>query len=173
MLKLFCPDLYVKDIYSINLDDLLKRNIYGILIDLDNTLIPWNSYEVDDRLKEWIEQCNKRDIKLCIISNNKAKRIQCCSEMLLIPAVIGALKPSKAAFREGLKLLGLAPSQVAVVGDQLFTDILGAKRMGMYAILVKPLSNNEFIWTKIMRLFERRLLKIIESRLINNMDEIK
>jgi len=161
MLKLFCPDLYVEDIYNINLDDLLGHNICGILIDLDNTLLPWNSYEVDDRLRQWIEQCAKKNIKLCIISNNKAKRIQSCSEMLLIPAVTGAYKPRKAAFRKGLKFLGLDPSQAAVVGDQLFTDILGAKRMGMYAILVKPISNNEFIWTKIMRIIERRLLKII------------
>ena len=163
MLKLFCPDLYVKDIYNINLDDLIKRNICGILIDLDNTLLPWNSYEVNDRLKRWIEQCARKNIKLCIISNNKAKRIQCCSEMLLIPAVTGAMKPRKATFRKGLNFLGLDPSQAAVVGDQLFTDILGAKRMGMYAILVKPLSNNEFIWTKIMRKIERKLLKVIEK----------
>lgn len=163
MLKLFCPDEYVDNIYSIDLDALIKRNIYGILIDLDNTLLPWNSYVVDERLKNWIQQCAQKNIKLCIISNNKAKRIRCCSELLMIPAVTGSVKPIKTVFRKGLRVLGLEPSQAAVVGDQLLTDVFGAKRMGMYAILVKPISDNEFIWTKIMRYIERQLLKHIES----------
>jgi hypothetical protein len=170
MLKFFWPDLYIKDIYQLDLNFIKSKKIKGLLIDLDNTMLPWNNNHVDDKLRNWVQTCKDEGIALCIISNNKARRINFCSERLDIPAVTGAVKPGKAAFLRGLKILGIKPDQAAVVGDQIFTDIFGAKRLGMFAILVKPISDREFFWTRLMRRFERIVLRIMEknTRNMNN-----
>lgn len=164
MLKLFCPDLYIKNIYSLNLSFFKEKNIQGLLLDLDNTLLPWNSYHVNDELKEWIDNCKKENISLCMISNNRSSRIKRCAENLGIPAVTGTVKPRKKAFKKGLKILETNRNETAVIGDQIFTDIFGAKRMGLFAILVEPMSKNEFLWTRIMRFLERILLKKMKKR---------
>lgn len=159
MLKYFSPDLYINSIFELDLDLLKKKGIKGLLVDLDNTLLPWNSELIDDKLIDWIKTCKQHGFALCIISNNKARRIESCAKKLNIKAVTGSLKPAKKAFLKALKILNLSPNEVAVVGDQLFTDVFGAKKMGIYAILVKPLSNTELLWTKWMRRLERLILK--------------
>jgi len=164
MLKLFCPDLYVESIYQLDLHAIKEKNIKGILVDLDNTLLPWNSMQIEDKLVHWIQCCLAEGFSLCIISNNKYNRIKSCSELLGIPAVYGTFKPCKKAFKKGMEILGTKPEQTAVIGDQLFTDIFGARRLGLYTILVKPISSREFYWTRIMRRLERRLLKILENK---------
>jgi len=169
MLNLFCPDLYVESIYELDLHFLKEKNIKGILVDLDNTLLPWNSISIEDKLIYWTQSCLKKGFSLCIISNNKYNRIKGCSKLLGIPAVIGPLKPCKIAFKKGLDILGTQPEETAVIGDQIFTDVFGAKLMGMYAILVKPISSREFFWTRIMRFLERRVLKILENKKLINL----
>ncbi|NLZ52777.1 MAG: YqeG family HAD IIIA-type phosphatase [Thermoanaerobacteraceae bacterium] len=164
MLKLFCPDLYIENIYKLDLQQIKKKSIKGILIDLDNTLLPWDSMLIEEKLKNWTKHCINEGFSLCIISNNKYNRIKYCSEHLEIPAVFGSFKPCKSAFKKGMDILGTQPEQTAVLGDQIFTDIFGAKRMGLYAILVKPISNRELYWTRMMRILERRLLKILASK---------
>ncbi len=164
MLKLFCPDLFIQDIYELDLNHIKKNSIKGILVDLDNTLLPWDSMYIEDKLIDWTKRCLNEGFSLCIISNNRYDRIKYCSEHLGIPAVFGSFKPCKSAFKKGMDILGTQPKETAVLGDQIFTDIFGAKRMGLYAILVKPLSSRELYWTKIMRVLERRLLKILESK---------
>lgn len=161
MLRLLRPDLYLDSIYSLDFEFLEQNNIKGLLIDLDNTLLPWDCLNISKKLKAWIENCKARGLSLCIVSNNRARRINECARQLEIPAVIGAIKPSKKAFLKGLDILGIKKSQAAVIGDQIFTDVLGAKRMGMLAILVKPVSKKEFIWTKLMRGVESIILKLV------------
>jgi len=164
MLELLCPDLFVENIYKLDLRSIKAKNIKGILIDLDNTLLPWDSMQIEDKLVAWTQDCLKEGFSLCIISNNKYNRIKRCSELLGIPAVIGSYKPCKAAFKKGMDILGTQPEETAVIGDQIFTDIFGAKRLGLYAILVKPISSRELYWTKMMRLLERRILKVLKAK---------
>ncbi|AYO30730.1 MAG: putative phosphatase [Thermoanaerobacteraceae bacterium] len=161
MLKMFCPDLYLDNIYSLDIEYIKKKNIKGLLIDLDNTLLPWNCSNIDRDLRDWVKKCKDQGLSLCIVSNNRARRINECARQLQIPAVTRAIKPRKKAFLKGLNILGIKINQAAVVGDQIFTDIFGAKRMGMFAILVKPVSDREFIWTRLMRRFEGMILKLM------------
>ena len=170
MLKLFCPDLYLESIYKLDLDSIKEKNIKGILVDLENTLLPWDSKHVEEKLIGWTQYCLKEGFSLCIISNNKYKRIKRCSELLGIPAVFGSYKPFKSAFKKGMDIMGTQPEQTAVIGDQIFTDVFGAKRMGLYAILVKPISSRELYWTRIMRLMERRIIKILENKKLITLD---
>jgi len=164
MLKLFCPDRYVNDIYELDLEYFKEKNIKGILIDLDNTLLPWDSFAVDEHLRNWIANYKLAGISFCIISNNKPRRIKRCAAKLSIPAVSGSFKPSKRAFKKGLSILNTAPENTAVIGDQVFTDIFGGKRMGLVAILVRPISDSELWWTKLMRKFERMLLNKLRKK---------
>lgn len=164
MWNLFLPDFYVMDIFEIDFDYLKKNDIKAILIDLDNTLVPWNSSEVNDELIKWIEKGKAKGFKFCIVSNNLARRIIECSKKLGIPAVTGAFKPGKKIFLKGLEITGTSAKETAFVGDQLFTDVLGAKRMGMMVILVKPISEQEFFWTRIIRRFEKKLIDFMEKR---------
>lgn len=164
MLKLFCPDLYIENIYKLNLNYLKQKKIRGILIDIDNTLLPWNSADIDDKLINWVNLCKEEGFLLCIISNNTASRIRVCANKLGIPAVSGCYKPLKRAFKEGLNILGTKPEETAAIGDQIFTDILGAKRSGLFAILVKPIDDKEFFGTKIIRKFEGLILKYMERK---------
>ena len=162
MLKLLCPDIYISSIYDMDFEYLQKKNIKGILIDLDNTLLPWNGIKVDTDVMEWINALKRRGFSICIVSNNKARRIKKCAKMLDIPAVWGHFKPFRKAFIKGMSILGTTPDQTVVVGDQIFTDIFGAKRMGILAILVKPISDQELLWTKLVRKLELRVLHKLE-----------
>lgn len=168
MLKLFCPDIFIDDIYQLDLEIIKKKNKKGILIDLDNTLLPWDSFTIEERLKKWIDECKQAGFSLCILSNNKAHRINRCAKELGIPAALGSLKPRKKAFKNGLSILGTTPEQTVIIGDQIFTDVLGGKRMGILTILVRPISSRELWWTKLMRKVERILLnKLVKKNMIS------
>ncbi|MGB9814080.1 MAG: YqeG family HAD IIIA-type phosphatase [Thermovenabulum sp.] len=160
MINFLMPDIFIKDIYELDFEILKEKNIKGILIDLDNTLLPWNSSNIDEKLTQWLLNAKQMGFKFCIISNNRASRIKECAKKLGIPAVEGiAFKPAKGVFIKGMKILGTSREETAVIGDQLFTDILGAKRMGLFAILVRPLAEKELFFTKFMRRLESRVLE--------------
>lgn len=164
MLKLLCPDIYINDIYDIDISYLKSLNIKGILVDLDNTLLPWDEYEASPEVIEWVDTMKKEGFSLCMVSNNKARRIRRCAHQLNIPAVWGHFKPSRKAFRKGMSMIGTTWDQTVVIGDQIFTDIFGANRMGILAILVKPISHKELLWTKLMRKLEGWVLQLLKRR---------
>jgi len=161
MLKLLCPDIYINSIFDIDTKNLKESGIKGILLDLDNTLLDWSQTYVPKKVKEWVNKLKAEGFLVCIVSNNKAKRIKRCSDQLGVPAVWGHYKPFSKAFKKGMAFTQTFPDETAVVGDQIFTDILGAKRLGMFAILVKPMSGKEFLWTKLMRSLEKIVLYIL------------
>jgi hypothetical protein len=158
------PDELVESIYEIDLGQLKDRGIQAVIADLDNTLVPWGSSEVDDSLRKWVDDINRAGIKLAIISNNSSSRVEKMSSRLGIFAISKAIKPRRGGFRSIAARFGLTPNQVAVVGDQLFTDVLGGNRTGMYTILVTPLNSREFIGTRLMRRLEYIFLRRIKNK---------
>ncbi|MGH2425704.1 MAG: YqeG family HAD IIIA-type phosphatase, partial [bacterium] len=94
-------------------------------------------------------------MQACIVSNNFAGRVRTLAEHLHVPVVIGAVKPTPWAFRKAMKVMGTTPRETALVGDQLFTDILGGNLLGLRTILVDPLSAREFPTTMLVRRIER------------------
>lgn len=158
MWKYLCPKQYVEDICQIDLQELKKKGIQGIIMDLDNTLVPWNDCAVFPEINDWLKQLKAAGFSSCIVSNNNSRRGRELSEFFDMPAFWKAVKPRRRAFRKALKLMGLKPSQVAVVGDQIFTDILGGNRLGLYTILVRPLNRQEFLWTQCIRKLEKIVL---------------
>ncbi len=157
--QLLLPDLSLNNIFEINFDQLEKQGIKGIITDMDNTLVPWSDRTVYPRLADWFSDLKNRDFRLAIVSNNSRDSGGQLARELGIPAIWSAIKPRRRAFRKALHLMQLKPEQVAVVGDQIFTDVLGGNRIGLYTILVQPISEKEFIWTKLMRVMERIFVK--------------
>ena len=146
-------------VYDIDLSALRARGIRGVILDLDNTIVPWGAREVSPRLPVWIAAVQDAGMRLCIVSNNMGSRVMSIAKQLGLPIVVGALKPRRRALRRALIVMGTAPEATALVGDQLFTDILGGNRLGLHTILVRPQSRTEFALTRLVRLTERFLLR--------------
>lgn len=164
LLQLFCPNECVDSVPLIDLTKLRERQIEALLLDLDNTIVPWRSYDLAPGVEEWAQQANQ-SMKLCIVSNSRTpKRVRKIAEALGISFVKRGGKPRRVGFREALKLLEVEPSRAAVIGDQVFTDILGGNRLGAHTILVRPIHRREFIGTKVSRLAERLVLRLLERR---------
>lgn len=142
-------------IYEVNYELLWGNGIRGLLFDLDNTVAPWDAPDPDDRLVDFIGQLRQRGFRICLVSNARPARCARFSERLGVPVLPDSGKPRRRGFLRGLETIGTGPGETAVIGDQVFTDVFGANRVGLYAILVTPLERREFVWTKLMRLLER------------------
>ena len=153
------PDLFVSSPYELNIEILKKKSIEGIIIDIDNTLVPWSEKYADQRVIELVAKLIAADFKLCILSNGTRNRVSDFNKDLKLPAVHNAAKPSRAAFNKALRLLNTKPGNTAVIGDQIFTDILGGNRLGLFTILVAPMSSKEFLWTRLVRQIEKLVLR--------------
>lgn len=152
------PKVRLNNVLEITEDFLKENNIKAIITDVDNTLMDYEG-NVLDGIHNWIDKLQKIGIKFCILTNTKkSKKAKQMSEMLNnIPYVAFAKKPLKSGFNKAKKKLELEANNanIAVVGDQIMTDILGANRNGMFSILVNPLGKNEILPTKINRKIEK------------------
>lgn len=164
MYHLFQPRVIVKSLFDINLEELQARKIKGIIFDLDNTIICWDSPSMEPEISEWLRGILQKNYKICLLSNNMTRRVHTIAAAFDVPYVPKAYKPTKTGYRLALAKMQLRPSEVAVVGDQLFTDILGGNRMGLYTIWVSPLSTKEFLGTKITRKLERLTVRVLRAK---------
>lgn len=159
------PSLSVESVYDIDLDQLEAHGIRGIITDLDNTLVRWDEPDATPKLIQWLDDVrDTRGIHVCIVSNNNSHRVEKFAKPLNVPFIATARKPKRSPFRRALEVLGTKPEETVVIGDQLFTDVLGGNRMGLYTILVVPIGEKEYIGTKVLRMMERIALRILRSR---------
>lgn len=157
-MKLY-PNLYLTNIKEITLDLLEKNKIKGLILDVDNTLIDYDK-ELIEGAKQWCDNLKENNIKICILSNtNKVKKVAKVAKNLDLEYIYFAHKPSKKGFYKAQKLLGLNLNEIATVGDQVFTDVLGGNRVGMFTILTKPIDKRDIVITKIKRPFEKVVIK--------------
>ncbi|MGE5614819.1 MAG: YqeG family HAD IIIA-type phosphatase [Bacillota bacterium] len=159
----FYPSVAVGGIADITAELLEKHNIKGLILDIDNTLVPNHTPEADEKTEKWIEGLMSAGYKMCIVSNARKRRVEKFNSRLKLPAVYNAMKPRMAAFTKAARIMGLESRHVAVVGDQVFTDIYGGNRAGMFTILVNPLDSRENMLIRFKRIFERRILKKYEE----------
>jgi HAD superfamily phosphatase (TIGR01668 family) len=153
------PDLYVDSILDIPLNLLTSLKINTLIIDLDNTITEWNSPQLDKKIHQWFSDLQASHMQACIVSNNSHTRVTHIAKSLGLPAISNAGKPRRRSFLQAMELLNTLPESTAVVGDQIFTDVLGGKRLGLYTILVKPMNSREFIGTRLVRQLEKVVLK--------------
>jgi len=138
----------------------LKNNGFDTLIfDLDNTLVGWRSKRLKPAVLEWLNEASRLKFKMCIVSNCVFKRrVNYFGKMLGIPAIPKAVKPRKKAFIEAIKMLESEFENTVVIGDQVFTDVLGGNRLGLLTILVLPVDKREFFATILQRTAEKLIL---------------
>ncbi len=159
MLQKLCPRVQAQSVLELDLDELKKVGIRGIIFDLDNTLVEWKQDDLSPEIIQLVSRFKQSGFKMCILSNALEHRVEAVASLLEIPYVSRAVKPRKFPFRKALKLMETEPDETAVVGDQLFTDILGGNRMELYTIWTPPLSDTEFISTRAVRQLERLVIK--------------
>lgn len=153
------PSLQLNSIYDLDTHKLKERGIKGIITDLDNTLIDWNRPDATPELVEWFKQLREQGFRILVLSNNNDERVRIFAKPHQIPYIAPARKPGKNAFKTALQRLELAPHEVVVIGDQLFTDILGGNRLGLFTILVTPTANTDAWITRFNRMMERIVLR--------------
>lgn len=169
MPRLLTPDLYVESVYDIDFAALKKRGIDNIITDLDNTLVPWIEKDVNPRLMQWVGSLKSGGFRVCLVSNATESRVESFRQSMSVPGISKAGKPRNGAFLQALEILGAKPYNTAVIGDQIFTDVLGGNRLGLYTILVVPISQKEFIGTRLVRMVERFVLRrISKPHSVNN-----
>ena len=148
------PDIYLENVKEITIDLLKKNNIKGLILDVDNTLIDYDKIILDG-VQEWCNNLKQKGIKMCILSNtNKKKKVKMVAETLDLEYSYFARKPSKKGFFKAKEMLQLECNNIAVVGDQIFTDVLGGRKCNMFTILTKPVDSRDFWYTRIKRPLE-------------------
>lgn len=164
MYQLLCPDLIIKSLFEIEAHILKQQGIKGLIFDLDNTIIPWDSPTMSPEISQWLTDLLAQGFRICLVSNNMGKRVRNIAKIFGIPFVARAYKPSKSGFRQAMAVMGLTAEEVAVVGDQLFTDVLGGNRLGLFTIWVTPLTAKEFIGTRITRQLEKIAVGMLRTK---------
>lgn len=158
-MKIFYPKEHFRNVQSIDLSKLQALGINNLIVDLDETLRKRNSNFIPEGSIKWIEDVKKRGFNVCITSNNPfGWQLKNIEKKLDVPVSLLALKPLPLAFNHAMGILRSKPSNTAFIGDQLFTDIVGANLMGIYSILVDPISGAEKgIFRRGMRWLEQKV----------------
>lgn len=164
MFQSFKPTWTVEALYDLDIKDLKKQKIKGVLVDLDNTLVAWNNPDGTPELRQWIEKMRKANIPVVVVSNNSKDRIHRVVTSLGLTYVSRALKPFTKGLKEAAEILNLPKENLVMVGDQIMTDIKAANNFQIRSILVRPLVESDAWNTK----FNRGLEKIILKKLYKN-----
>lgn len=162
-MDIFIPDIYEQSIYTIDYKKLKKRGIKCLLFDLNNTLA---SYEIDypnDELREKMFELEK-DFKVIIVSNSSKNRVRPFKEKLNIDSSFNSKKPLKKKFKKIMNLYNFKDTEIAMIGDELLTDVWGGNRMNFTTILVNGISEEEPLYTRIERYIERKIIKKLNKK---------
>jgi len=143
----------------VDFHSLKQRGVHGLIVDLDNTLVRYDQDAVCPGLQAWMAKARASGLSLCILTNNhREERVTGFARSLNTDALARAGKPRRRPFRKAMRRMGTTPGTTAVIGDQVFTDVLGGRRAGLYTILVRPSGDREFIGTRCMRIIEHLVL---------------
>lgn len=171
LIKKFLPNEQVDTVFDIDPIALKEKGIKGIITDLDNTLVPWDVADATPEVIDWFAQMKEHGLQVIVISNNNESRVKIFSEPLNIPYLPSAKKPLKRTFNRGARQMGLRNDEVAVVGDQLLTDVLGGNLAGFHTILVTPIVQTDAMITKFNRKIERSILRKLRKKGFMNEEE--
>ena len=155
----FYPNVYQQSIYTIDYKKLFNSGIKCLLFDLDNTCVPYVDKKPTKELKEQFDKLQDMGFKVIIFSNSNKKRLEPFKVYLKVDCSASSKKPNKRKFIEVMNTYNYSLSEVAIIGDQLITDIYGGNRVGITTILVNPISNIDMPFTKIHRLMEKIIIK--------------
>lgn len=158
MFKRFYPDEYYNSTYSIPYEKLYEAGYRGIIYDIDNTLVPHGA-PADDRSKALFARLKDIGFECVLLSNNKQPRVDMFNEEINVHTVSKAGKPKKEGYIKACSLMGTGTDNTLFIGDQIFTDVWGAKRVGIHSIMVKYIDPHEEIQIVIKRKLEKIVLR--------------
>ena len=156
MFERFFPDDYMVSTYKIPFEKLYEKGYRGVIFDIDNTLVPHGA-PADERAKKLFKRLEKIGFASCLISNNQEARVKMFNKDIQTNYIYNAHKPSTKNYIRAMEIMGTTRETTLFVGDQLFTDVWGAKRAGIHNILVRPIHPKE----EIQIVLKRRLEKIV------------
>ena len=157
------PDDYVKSTYVIPFEKLYEEGIRGVIFDIDNTLVPHGA-PADKRAEELSARLKRIGISSCLLSNNQEPRVKMFNKNINTNYIFNAHKPSVKNYEKAMKIMGTDKSSTLFVGDQLFTDVWGAKRTGIRNILVQPIHPKEEIQIVLKRYLEKIVLHFYKKK---------
>ncbi|WP_051962594.1 YqeG family HAD IIIA-type phosphatase [Mesoaciditoga lauensis] len=161
--ELVAPNEWKKNIFEIDYDNLISHGVKMFVFDMDNTLAKWRASNLDDKALKLIQELSKK-AKVAILSNGSSPSLNWAARNADITVVRSAHKPLTRKLVKLMRKYGLSKSEVVMIGDQLFTDVLVANLAGIYSIKVQPISNEEIWFTKILRFFERTVKPLIKPK---------
>lgn len=151
------PNVLLNNVKDITIEFIQKHRIKALILDVDNTLIDYKK-NIEKSTIKWAKDLRGQGIKLYILSNtNNKEKVEMVAKKLEIPYINFAKKPLKSGFKKVQKELNEKPENIAVVGDQIFTDVLGGNRCKMFTILVEPIDKRDFWYTKWKRPIENKI----------------
>ena len=161
---LIYPNSYFKKIQEITIEFLQKNKIKALILDMDNTLIDYKK-NMPKEIEKWAKELKGQGVKMHILSNtNRKAKVERVAKTLQLNYEYFGMKPLKIGFNKVRKILNEDSSRIAVVGDQIFTDIIGGNRAGMFTILLEPISKKEYWYTIWKRPIENRIKKNIKMK---------
>ncbi len=152
------PNYVFNSISDISIDFLEKEGIKALILDLDNTLTTHNNPIPKPEIKAWLDDMKSQRFEMIIVSNNRYERVKPFADVLGLPFVPDGKKPLSKGYNEACKRLGLDKSQIAAVGDQIFTDVWGCKLAGIRSIFTYPIEYETGFWFRVKRTLEKPLL---------------
>ncbi len=136
----------------------------GIILDIDNTLEPYENPEPSEKVLNWLATLSARGIRAAIVSNNNRERVELFNKNIKLPAYYKAKKPFKRNLLRAMQDMGTLPEETVLMGDQVFTDVWAAHNTGIRAVLVPPIKDKRDVFTRFKRLLEKPVLKKYEKR---------
>lgn len=157
MLQTFYPDFEAESIETIDFEKWYHKGCRGVIFDIDNTLVPHGA-PADERAIAFFKRLNSMGMKTMLLSNNKEPRVKMFADAVGSSYIYKAGKPGKAGYKKAMEQMGTTPGTTLFVGDQLFTDVWGARRVGIVSYLVKPIHPKEEIQIVLKRYLEKIVL---------------
>ncbi len=158
MFDAFRPERTADSVYSVDFSQEYASGIRGLVLDIDNTLVPQDA-PADERAETLVRNLKQMGFRVCLISNNGLKRVKSFADAVGASFIHKARKPAKKAYYRAMEALSTGPDDTLFIGDQLFTDVLGAKRAGLKHLLVQPIDpKTDTPFVRVKRIFERPFL---------------
>ena len=159
------PKLMTERLTDLTPEMLRENGIRLLMLDFDNTIVPYTTDVPTEEMSAWLKKMTASEIQICVVSNSHKDRVKLFCDRYGIPCITHAAKPGTAGIRECLEKFGVPAAEAALVGDQIYTDTLGANRSGVMPILIRAIDNHN-IWLKLRHAAEKPFIFLARKRRI-------
>lgn len=161
------PTVIADSVTELSASYLQGRGIRLLMLDFDNTIVPYTTSDPTVQMRQWLQSIRDSDIALCVVSNSRKARVREFCDAYGLDCITHARKPFSAGIRKCMAQYNMEPQQCALVGDQIYTDVLGARSAGVQAILVRAIHNHT-VWLKLRHVAEKPFIFAARKRRISH-----